>query len=191
MTGTGTRLNAVVGMALALGMVLALAPACRNTAEGVKEDVRLNAEGARDGAQTAAEASEGTARTIGADAKDAGNTIGQEAKEIGKAVAGGAKEVGGAVADGAKDVAATVKEGAKDVASDVGGGKQTADIKAALMAAKGIDASHIDVNTNAGTRTVTLRGTVPTTAQKMAAEKVALDSAEGYTVRNLLTVAKA
>jgi len=181
MTGTGMRPNVVVGMALALGMVLALlAPACRNTAEGVKEDARLNAEQAREGAQTAGEESTAAARKIGAEAKDAGSTIGQEAKEVGKAVA-----------DGAKEVAVAVKDGAKEVASDVGAGKQTVDIKAALMAAKSIDASHIEVDTDADTKTVTLKGTVPTAAQKTAAERVARDKAEGYRIRNLLTVAKA
>ena len=39
------------------------------------------------------------------------------------------------------------------------------------MAAKGIDASHIDVSTDADTKTVTLKGTVPTAAQKTAAER--------------------
>jgi osmotically-inducible protein OsmY len=165
---------------MALALAVALAPACRNTAEGVKEDVRLNTEEARDGAQTAAEASEGAARKIGADAKEAGGTIGQEAKQV-----------GGAVADGAKDIAAAVKEGAKEVASDVGASKQTVDIKAALMAAKDIDASHIDVSTDADTKTVTLKGTVPTAAQKTAAERVARDKAAGYKVRNLLTVPSA
>jgi hypothetical protein len=179
MTESATRPIVVVGLALAIALILVIAPACRNTAEGVNEDSRLNAEKAREGAQTAGEESTEAARRIGADAKDAGRTIGQEAKEVGKAVA-----------DGAKDVAATVKEGAKEVASDVGGGKQTVDIKAALMAAKGIDASHIDVDTDAGARTVTLNGTVPTTAQKTAAEKVALENAEGYKVRNLLAVGK-
>jgi len=75
-----------------------------------------------------------------------------------------AKEVGGRVAEGAKEVGATVKEGAKEVASDVGARKQTVDVKAGLMAAKGIDASHIDVDTDADTKTVTLKGTVPTAA---------------------------
>jgi len=37
---------------------------------------------------------------------------------------------------------------------------------------------------------VTLKGTVPTAAQKAAAEKVAREKAEGYKVRNLLTVVK-
>ena len=179
MTGTGMRPNVVVGMALALGMVLALlAPACRNTAEGVKEDARLNAEQAREGAQTAGAESAGAARNIGADAKETGSTIGREAKEVGLTIA-----------DGAKDVAVAVKDGAKEIASDVGAGTHTVDIKAALMAAKGIDASHIDVDTDPETKTVTLKGTVPNAAQKAAAERLARDMAEGYKVRNLLTIA--
>ena len=179
MTGTRVRPNVVVGMVLALGMALALASACRNTAEGVNEDSRLNAEKAREGAQTVGEDASGAARKIGAEAKDAGSAIGQEAKEVGKAVADGAKDVGKAVADGAKEVA-----------SDVGAGKQTVDIKAALMAAKGIDSSHIEVETDANTKTVTLKGTVPTAAQRTAAERLARDHAAGYGIRNLLTVAK-
>ena len=129
---------------------LALAPACRNTAEGVKEDSRQNAEKARQEAQEIKEASQDTAHKIGE----------------------------------------KVKEGAKEVGSEVGATKQAVDVKAALMVDKGIDASHIDVDTDADTKTVTLKGTVPTAAQKAAAEKMARDKAEGYEVRNLLTVVK-
>jgi osmotically-inducible protein OsmY len=67
-------------------------------------------------------------------------------------------------------------------------GKQTLDVKAALTADTSIDASHIDVDTNGDTRTVTLRGTVPTAAQKAEAERIAKEKAEGYTVVNNLTV---
>ena len=190
MRGTGMRPNAAVGMALALGLALALAPACRNAAGGVKEDTRLDAEQAREGAQKTGEASTAAARAVGADAKDLGSTVGQEAKEVGKAVADGAKDVAVAVKDGAKEVGKAAAGGAKEVASDVGAGKQTVDIEAALMAAKGIDASHIDVDTDANTKTVTLKGTVPTASQKTAAEALARDNAQGYRIRNLLTVAK-
>ena len=69
------------------------------------------------------------------------------------------------------------------------GAKQTFDVKAALTADTSIDASHIDVDTNGDTRTVTLKGTVPTAAQKAGAERIAREKAEGYTVVNQLTVA--
>jgi hyperosmotically inducible periplasmic protein len=162
MKGRGTLLGTLVVTALAL------APACSNTAEGVKQDSRENAEKARQQAQEVKEASQ-----------DAAEKIGEKAKEVGGEVAAGAKEVG-----------ETVKEAAKEMGSEVGATKQTVDVKAALMVDKSIDASHIDVDTDAATRTVTLKGTVPTAAQKAAAEKVAREKAEGYSVRNLLTVVK-
>ena len=147
---------------------LVLTPACRNTAEGVKEDSRENAEKARQAGQDVRKESEDTAHNIGEKAK----------------------EVGGEVAEGAKDVGETISEAAKEVGSDVGAAKQTVDVKAALMVDGSIDASHVDVDTDAATRTVTLKGTVPTAAQKAAVEKVAREKAEGYKVRNLLTVGK-
>jgi hyperosmotically inducible protein len=151
---------------------LAMAPACRNTAQGVKEDSRQNAEKAQQ------------------EAKEIARKIGAEAKETGAKIGEAAKEVGGKVTDGAKDVGEKVKAGAKEVASEVGAVKQTVDVKAHLLAAKNIDSAHIEVDTDAETKTVTLRGTVPTAGQKAAAEKVARENAEGYRVRNLLTVAK-
>jgi osmotically-inducible protein OsmY len=129
----------------------------------MKEDTRQNAEKAGDAAQKAGEA---------------GRAIGNEAKEA-----------GGKIADEARVVGAAIKEGAKEVASDVGARKQTVDVKAALMVAKGIDASHISVDTDVQTKVVTLKGTVPTVAQKVAAENVAREVTEGYRVVNLLTVA--
>jgi osmotically-inducible protein OsmY len=105
---------------------------------------------------------------------------------------GRAREQAGETARDAKEQAGKVGEKAEDAAREAGksldAAKQTLDIKAALMADKTIDASHIDVDTNAETRTVTLKGTVPSAAQKDAAGRIASDKAEGYTVRNELTV---
>ena len=115
--------------------------------------------------------------------------IGRTAGEAADKVADKAKAAGDAVAEGAKEAAAKIKEGAKDVSAELGVQKQVLDVKAALMSDKEIDASKIDVDGDAATKTVTLKGTVPTAAQKAAAEKVARSKAEGYTVRNQLTVA--
>ena len=142
-------------------LALALAPACRNTAEGMKQDSRENAEKAR-------EESKDTAQKIGDQAKETGDKIGEGAKEVGE----------------------KIKEGARAVGSEIDAKKQTVDVKTALMADTSIDASHIDVDTNADTKTVTLKGTVPSAAQKAAAERVAREHAEGYAVRNQLTVAR-
>jgi hyperosmotically inducible protein len=149
-------------------MALALTPACSNTAEGVKEGSRQNGEKARQETQEAK-----------AESQDTAHKVGEKAKEVGSKVAEGAKSVG-----------EKIKEGAKEVGSEVGAKKQTVDVKGALMLDKSIDASHIDVDTDADTKTVTLKGTVPTAAQKAAAENVARDKAEGYRVRNQLTVVK-
>ena len=162
MKGYGTLLGTLAITAMAL------APACRNTAEGVKEDSRQNAEKAQKEAQE-----------LKAKSQDTTDMIGEKAEEV-----------GGRIAEGAKVVGEDIKEGAKEVGSDVGAKMQTVDVKAALMVDSSIDASHIDVNTDADTKTVTLKGTVPTAAQKAAAEKLAQDKAEGYKVRNLLTVVK-
>ena len=88
-----------------------------------------------------------------------------------------------------REIGESAKAGAKEVASEVEAKTQTVDVKVHLMADKSIDASNIDVDTDADTRTVILKGTVPTAAQKAAAEKVAREKAAGYKVLNRLTVA--
>jgi hyperosmotically inducible protein len=99
------------------------------------------------------------------------------------------KEAAGAVADSAERAADKAGDAAGEAGDAIHGAKQTFDVKAALTADTSIDASHIDVDTNGDTRTVTLKGTVPTAAQKAEAERIARDKAEGYTVVNQLTVA--
>jgi len=136
-------------------LALALAPACRHTAEGAKEDARENSEKAKEEGGKMSDQAGDAADKVGAAAKDAGHAI---------------------------------KEGAEKVASEVEAGKQTVDVKAALMADKSVDASHIDVDTDAATKTVTLKGSVPTQAQKVAADRIAHDKAEGYRIVNQLTV---
>jgi osmotically-inducible protein OsmY len=167
MNGYGYR--AILGIAAAT--TLALMPACRKTAEGVREDARQNAEKAQQEANKLA------------------HKIGVETRETGARIGMAAEEAGGRVAQGAKEVGDKVKTGAKEVASEVGAVGQTVDLRAHLLAARSIDASHIEVNTDAASKTVTLKGTVPTVSQKAAAEKLVREKAEGYKVRNLLTLA--
>jgi osmotically-inducible protein OsmY len=106
---------------------------------------------------------------------------------------GRAKEEGreavGEAADAANRAADKAGELAGEAGEAIGAAKQTFDVKAALTADTTIDASHIDVDTEHETRTVTLKGTVPTAEQKAAAERIARDKAEGYTIVNQLTVA--
>jgi osmotically-inducible protein OsmY len=67
-------------------------------------------------------------------------------------------------------------------------GANTVDVKSALIADGRVDASNINVDTSASTKTVVLKGSVPTAQQKTTAEAIARDKAEGYTINNQLTV---
>jgi osmotically-inducible protein OsmY len=147
-------------------LALALAPACRRTAEGAKEDTRENAEKAKEGSEKLAEESKDAAGKMSDEASEAGQKIGEAAKDVGHAI----------------------KEGAKEVASEVGAKTELVEVKTALMADKSIDASHIDVDTDAKTKTVTLKGSVPTQDQKVTAGRIAKEKASGYTVVNHLSV---
>jgi predicted small secreted protein len=137
---------------------------CDNTAQGVKEDARENEAKAREESEEAAAAG----REAGGELKEAGRELGDAAEKAGDKVAEAAKDAG-AVAHAAK---------------------QTLDVKTALMADRAIDASRIDVDTDDKTKTVTLKGSVPNAAQKASAERIARDKAEGYKIRNMLTVAR-
>jgi osmotically-inducible protein OsmY len=101
---------------------------------------------------------------------------------------GRAREQAGAAKDAAGRAAEKTEGAAREAGKTLDAAKQTLDIKAALMADKTIDASHIDVDTNGEARTVTLKGSVPTAAQKEAAGRIAHEKAQGYTVRNELVV---
>ena len=55
-------------------------------------------------------------------------------------------------------------------------------MKSALIADGRVDASNINVDTSASTKTVVLKGSVPTAQEKAQAEAIARDKAEGYTI---------
>jgi osmotically-inducible protein OsmY len=67
----------------------------------------------------------------------------------------------------------------------------TVDVKSALIADGRVDASNINVDTSSSTKTVVLKGTVPTAQQRATAEAIARDKAKGYTINNQLSVATA
>ena len=68
-------------------------------------------------------------------------------------------------------------------------GVETMDVKAALIADGRVDAANINVDTSASTKTVVLKGSVPTAEQRTTAEAIAREQAKGYTITNNLTVA--
>ena len=79
-------------------------------------------------------------------------------------------------------------EPARDAGNRVGAAAEMADVKLALATAEGIDARDINVDTDHSTKTVTLKGFVPTTDQRIRAEVVAQREATGYRINNQLVV---
>ena len=81
-----------------------------------------------------------------------------------------------------------VVDDTKNNTSAVRGGIETVDVKSAIIADKTIDSGAIDVDTNQDTKTVVLRGVVPTQAQKDKAEEIARKHATSYKIDNQLVV---
>jgi osmotically-inducible protein OsmY len=81
-----------------------------------------------------------------------------------------------------------VKTDSERAVEKTAAGAQTVDVKSALIADGRVDASNINVDTIANTKTVLLKGSVPTAEQKTTAEAIARDKAPGYTITNNLTV---
>lgn len=147
-----------IGIARAAGFVLALAGAT-----ACSDRTERKAEAAAESAAADAE------RT----ADNAGNAVADAAKDAGRAVENAATAAGNAVMEGGRAADAAV---------------ETMDVKVALTADTRVDASDINVDTDHNTKTVTLRGSVPSAAQKTLAGDIAIAKATGYRVVNSLTV---
>ncbi|MGE3275743.1 MAG: BON domain-containing protein [Vicinamibacterales bacterium] len=95
-------------------------------------------------------------------------------------------------ADAARDAADDAIDSTRRAAGEIGdradAAMETMDVKAALIADDTVDADDINVDTNHETKTVVLRGSVPTEAQKDEAERIAREEAPGYRIDNQLTV---
>jgi hyperosmotically inducible protein len=84
-----------------------------------------------------------------------------------------------------------VKQDTEKVAEKTAAATNTVDVKSALIADGRVDASSINVDTNSQSKTVVLKGSVPSAEQKSTAESIARDKAEGYTIVNQLAVSPA
>jgi osmotically-inducible protein OsmY len=74
------------------------------------------------------------------------------------------------------------------VADRAGAATQTVDVKLALSMDKTVDASGINVDTDAANKVVTLKGTVASAEQRARAEAIAAREATGYRIDNQLAV---
>jgi predicted small secreted protein len=81
-----------------------------------------------------------------------------------------------------------VKADTETAVEKTGGGIETMDVKAALIADGRVDAGNINVDTSASTKTVVLKGSVTTAEQRRIAEVIAGEQAKGYRIDNRLAV---
>ena len=99
-----------------------------------------------------------------------------------------ARELGDDAARAANRVGAAAAEAGEELAERAGAAWQTVDVTGALMAESSFDATRIDVDTDYRTKTITLRGYVPTETERDMAEVIAKARAEGWTVTNNIEV---
>jgi len=106
--------------------------------------------------------------------------------------ADGAKKDAENAADKTAEAASAAGDKTAEAAAATGnamsGAAETGQIKTALLANTALDASDINVDTDEGKKTVTLKGTVPAESHKKLAGEIAAAKAMGYTVMNELTI---
>src|SRR5688500_873117 len=151
--------------------------ACQNTARGVEQDTERNTAAAQ---QEAREAKQ--------EGREANAELKQEAREANAEMKQEAREAGNAAERAGDRVAQETKDASRSVGATLDAAAQTMQIKTALIDADNLDANNIDVDTNASTKTVTLRGHVATASQKAAAERIAKEKAPDYRVVNSLVI---
>lgn len=115
---------------------------------------------------------------------------GKDARENTAAARESAREARVETAEATERAGERLESGTQTVGADIDAAKQTLDVKTALMADTTVDASEINVDTFADTKTVHLRGSVPSAEQKSAAERIAQSKAEGYTIKNELQIVR-
>ena len=93
-------------------------------------------------------------------------------------------------AEAADAAAEKTAEAAAATGAAVGGALETGQVKSAIMADTRVDASDINVDTDEGKKTVTLKGSVKSETEKVIAGEIAAAKATGYTIVNDLTIRK-
>jgi hypothetical protein len=153
---------------------------------------------AREAGQQAAEAARAAGKTLESAAQDAVENA-ERARDSAVAATGDAQpDAGDGVRSRTEDAEAVLRQAgrtaraAADEAADVAAAAaQTAKVKTALLADANVEAAGIDVDTDAATNVIALKGHVPSAAQKSAAGRIAAAQASvGYKVSNELSVNK-
>ena len=169
-----------LGLSAAL-LSASLFAACQNTARGVEQDTERNTAAAKQ------EAREANAE-VKQEAREANAEMKQEAREANAEMKQEAREAGNAAERAGDRVANETKDATRSVGATLDAAAQTMQIKTALIDADNLDANDIDVDTDAATKTVTLKGHVPTASQKTAAARIAKEKAPDYRIVNNIVV---
>lgn len=129
-------------------------------------------------------ACDNTARGVEKDAAEAR----EEAREGSAAAKAEAREEAAEAKAEGREASDDARRTAGNAGAAIGAAGETLDVKTALMTDDTVDADEINVDTFHETKTVVLKGSVPTAAQKTAAGRIAAREAEGYKIDNQLTV---
>jgi hyperosmotically inducible protein len=94
------------------------------------------------------------------------------------------------VSSAASDAGKATSKAAASTGATVAAAVETIDVKSALIADRTVDASAINVDTFAETKTVVLKGSVPTAEQREEAGRIAEAEAPGYRIDNRLAIVR-
>jgi osmotically-inducible protein OsmY len=144
------------------------------TAQAVADEAREVASAAREGIQDAVDRVRGTDEAPAANAPAPQGEKDRSARREAEEAAG--------------KVGAFAREAGSEIASEARGATVHLDVKQALFREKALDSSNINVDVDDETRTVVLKGSVPTAPQRALAERVAQAHRRGFAVRNELRV---
>jgi len=129
------------------------------------------------------------AREAGQEATEAARAAGDAAESAAKDAVNNAERASDAAVNASRDATKDGEHAVERASQVAGAAAQTAKVQAALVADSKVDATGINVDTDADAKTITLKGHVPSKAQKAAAERIAVEKASpGYTVHNELVV---
>jgi len=168
-------------LVLAAGFLAAFSVAgCQKTAEGVASDTERNTE------KVAAETRE-AGREVAEETREAGQEVKEATREAGQEVKEEAREAGQAVGQATENAQEATQDALKVPV-------WTAKVKSALIADPKISAYNLNVDTDAETNSVRIRGTVPSQAEKdriTQVAKKALGTAANVKIDNQVQVGRA
>lgn len=159
-----------------------------NLNSAAEKSAQGTAEAVNKAGEKVAEKTDAAVQTTKEAVKETGTAVKEGAQQVGEAVGGAAENA----VEATKGAAKTVEKGVEKAGTVV---TLTPKIKNALVVSKQIDASTINIDTDATKKVVMIKGTIPTQAKKDLATQITKKELAdagadyaGYKVQNDLTV---